>query len=306
MRKKKKNNLTKIILFIIAFSLYFLYDNITTNIKPSSAIPTTPTINVSSNLLTVSFLDVGQADCTLIENNGKYMLIDAGNNADGSLLVNYFKSQNITSFEYVVATHAHEDHIGGMDDIINNFKVKNFYMPDVVTTTKTFEDLLTALENAKVAFKTPKIGTTLYLDDSTSLKPEITFLYSDSSSEELNDTSIALRVKYGTTSFLFMGDASSKVESKLLSENIKSDCLKVGHHGSKTSSSTKFLEAVDPQYAIISSGKDNSYSHPHKETLKRLNNKNIKIYRTDESGTIIATSNGTLINFETRKTKTNG
>lgn len=304
MNKKQKRKLIESF-FLIAIAFFTIYyndikENIsTTNIQNRK---TEEVVNVfDKNTLKVHFLDVGQADSILIENGNEYMLIDAGNNEDGSKLVKYFQSLGITKFKIVVATHAHEDHIGGMDDIIKNFAIESFYMPDVITTTKTFEDVLDALEEKEVAFQTPENDEEFSLADGT-----IKVLSIDNSAQNLNDTSIVLRLKYKTTSFLFMGDAESKTESKILNKELKSDVLKVGHHGSNTSTSLSFLEKVSPTYAIISVGKDNSYNHPNDTIIRRLNDKNIKIYRTDKQGTIIAESNGTIINFKTLKTDTNG
>lgn len=251
--------------------------------------------------LTIFYLDVGQADSTLIKSQDKYMLIDAGNNEDGKKLVNYFKLLGIESFEYVIGTHAHEDHIGGMDDVIDNFKIKKFYMPDDVTTTKTFEDVLDALEKNNVSFKTPKIGTKLKLGESN-----IEILHVAKDKEDLNDESIVLKLTYKNTSFLFTGDATNNVEKEILGSNLESTVLKVGHHGSKYSSSANFLTKVRPKYAIISCGKKNDYGHPHNITVKKLEKLNSKIYRTDELGTIVAVSDGDNITFKNIKTDTNG
>lgn len=303
MTKKQKKQLIEAILVIIItiISIYFnnekeVQSPTTQNRKTEQVINTSDADN-----LKVHFIDVGQADSILIEQNNEYMLIDAGNNEDGQLLVNYFNNLGITSFKYVFGTHAHEDHIGGLDDIIENFTIENFYMPEVITTTKTFEDVLDALEAKQVAFQTPKINDELTLKDS---KIKVLSILNDD--EDLNDTSIVLRLKYGTTSFLFTGDASSTIEKNILNKEIQSDVLKLGHHGSRYSTSKEFLKKVSPTYAIISVGKNNSYNHPHSEVFKRLNEQNVKIYRTDEQGTIIAESNGTIINFTTIKTNTNG
>ena len=303
MTKKQKKQLIEAILVIIItiISIYFnnekeVQSTTTQNRKTEQVINTSDADN-----LKVHFIDVGQADSILIEQNNEYMLIDAGNNEDGQLLVNYFNNLGITSFKYVFGTHAHEDHIGGLDEIIENFTIENFYMPEVITTTKTFEDVLDALEAKQVAFQTPKINDELTLKDS---KIKVLSILNDD--EDLNDTSIVLRLKYGTTSFLFTGDASSTIEKNILNKEIQSDVLKLGHHGSRYSTSKEFLKKVSPTYAIISVGKNNSYNHPHSEVFKRLNEQNVKIYRTDEQGTIIAESNGTIINFTTIKTNTNG
>lgn len=251
--------------------------------------------------LNIYFLDVGQADSILINYDNEYALIDAGNNADGSLLVDYFKDLNINEFKYVFGTHAHEDHIGGMDDIINNFKINNFYMPDVVTTTKTFEDVLDSLDKNNVKFDTPSIGDTFTLGDT-----ELIVLYIGNDSKNLNNSSIVLKLSYKDTSYLFMGDATSVVEKKLNKSKLHANVIKIGHHGSEYSSTETFIKSVNPQYAIISVGKNNSYNHPSSTIINRLKDNNIKIYRTDEDGTIVLNSNGININFNTISTNTNG
>lgn len=255
----------------------------------------------NSNELLVYFIDVGQADAIYIKDSDKNMLIDAGNNADGKLLVNYLKGLGVTSFKYVVGTHAHEDHIGGMDNIINNFKINTFYMPDAISTSKTFEDVLDALESNKVAFNTPKIGDTFNLKKAMF---EVLSLGTDTS--DLNATSIVLKMTYNNTCTLFMGDASSAVEKNLLDKNINCDVLKVGHHGSKYSSSEAFIKTVKPTYGIIMVGKDNKYGHPTENTLQTLQKYNVNIHRTDEEGTIIMKIKGDTISFESEKTDTNG
>ena len=243
------------------------------------------------------YFDVGQADSILLTNNDKYMLIDAGNNADGKNIVNYLKKLGIKKLDYLVATHAHEDHIGGMDDIINSFDIGVFYMPDVVTTTKTFEDLIIALENNNVKVDTPNIGDIFLFGG---CKFEV--LHLDDDESDLNNTSIVLRGLYGNNSFLFMGDATSVVEKEILNSNIDSDVLKVGHHGSRYSSSVNFLKKVTPKYSIISVGEDNSYNHPHSVTFTKLED----VYRTDNDGTILVTSDGKDIKLEKMDLSLNG
>lgn len=251
--------------------------------------------------LNVYYFNVGQADSILLESSGKYMLIDAGNNADGKNIVEYLKQIGVSKLEYLIATHAHEDHIGGMDDVINAFEVETFYMPDVVTTTKTFEDLITALENRKVAVETPKIGDVFLFGG---CKFEVLHLSDDDS--DLNDTSIVVRGLYGNNSFLFMGDATSNVEENILNSNIDSDVLKVGHHGSRYSSTINFLKKVTPEYAIISVGEDNSYGHPHSVTFTKLQNIGAQVYRTDQDGTIFVSSDGEDIKVEKLDVNLNG
>lgn len=301
----KKKDMKKLIILVILLLSYAYTTFINTENKnqegPIKERKTEDVIFADENTLNVYFIDVGQADSILLENKGHYMLIDAGNNEDGPKLVNYFNEQDIKEFDYVVGTHAHEDHIGGMDDIIKNFKIDNFYMPDAITTTKTFEDVLDALEETNVTFQTPKVNQTFNLQDTT-----ITTLSVTADEKNLNDTSIVLKVKHGTNTFLLMGDASTKIEKNLLNKDIKSDVLKVGHHGSRYSTSLEFLKKVSPEYAVISVGENNTYKHPHEEILKRLEEQNIQIYRTDKQGTILAKSNGSIITFSTIKTDTNG
>ena len=303
MNKSVKKQLTKALLVLIIlvagyfYTTYFDNKNITkdvtTNVKQ--------TINESSSNLKIYFVDVGQADCILINDNNEYGLIDAGNNEDGEKIVKYFKDLGITKFKYVFGTHAHEDHIGGMDNIIENFQIEHFYMPDTITTTRTFEEVLDALEEKNIAFETPEEDENLTFSDTV-----FKVLHVRKDKRDLNDTSIVLKLTYKNTSYLFMGDATSSVEKDILDKDIKSDVLKVGHHGSQYSSTISFLKKASPKYAIIEVGKNNSYNHPKEVTLKKLEDLGTKIYRTDEDGTIILTSDGENLSFETVKTDTNG
>lgn len=229
------------------------------------------------------------------------MLIDAGNNEDGEKLVNYFKSLGIGEFTYVFATHPHEDHIGGMDDIINNFKIDNYYMPNKLSTTKTFMDVLDALDRRNLKYTVPNKGDTLKLGDAN-----IKVIYSGDETNDINDSSIVLKLTYGKTSFLLTGDATSNVEKEIYDDDIKSDVLKVAHHGSTYSSTDEFLDSVGAKYAIISVGKNNTYNHPSNRTLDKLNKRNIKVYRTDLDGTITFTSDGKNLSVQTLETDTNG
>jgi len=253
------------------------------------------------NDLMVFFLDVGQAESILIKSKDEYMLIDAGNTSDGEKIVKYFNYLGIKEFKYVFGTHAHEDHIGGMDKIIKEFKINNFYMPSDTTTTETYLSVLNALEKKKVAYKTPKIGTRLELGNT-----KIDILSVKEKQNDLNDTSIVLKLTYNNVSFLFTGDITQNVEKELINKDIKSTVLKVAHHGSKYSNSAAFLNKVKPEYSIIMCGVNNEYYHPHKVVLDKLEKINSKIYRTDLNGTIVAISDGKKIEFKTIKTYTDG
>ena len=301
MTKRRTRKLIISIISIILVSFFYFITNYINpednNIQERKTIPVT-----KGETLEVSFIDVGQADSILIENEGHYMLVDAGNNEDGEKLVTYFKEQNINIFDYVVGTHPHEDHIGGLDDIINNFKINNFYMPDVITTTLTFEEVLDVLENNNVNLTIPNENDSFSLGEAN-----IEVLHvGDESESDLNNTSIILKVTYQNISFLLTGDAESKIINELDPSDLKTTVLKLGHHGSITSTNETILEKASPQVAIISAGVNNQYGHPHQEVLNLLQQNNIKTYRTDQDGTIIVTTDGVNLDIKTIKTDTNG
>ena len=246
--------------------------------------------------LQVYYIDVGQADSILIINKEDAMLIDAGNNEDGEDVVNFIKDKGITKLDYVVGTHPHEDHIGGLDDLINsNIEIENVLMPKIETTTKTFEDVVNAISNKGLTVKAPNKGDTFTLGDSNLEVMTDSILDEDN----LNLSSITLRLQYGNNSFLFMGDSEKENEKTITWP--KTDVLKVGHHGSDTSSSEEFLNEVKPSISIIMAEKGNSYGLPKEEIVERLENVGSKVYRTDENGTIEVTSDGNNINVTTKK-----
>ena len=303
MNYKKISKLTKIVVGIIIITIMLFKNTDLNEFNKMVASMKNEVIeenDVESNL-TVSFIDVGQADSILIRNGNYNMLIDAGNNEDGEKLVNYFKSLKIEEFLYVVATHPHEDHIGGMDDIINNFKIDNYYMPNKLSTTKTFMDVLDALLNKNLKYTVPNKGDVLKLGDAN-----INVIYSGDETNDINDSSIVLKITHGKNSFLLTGDATYNVEKQILNDDIKSDVLKVAHHGSNYSSKEDFLNSVDAKYAVISVGRNNIYNHPSNSTLEKLNKRNMIVYRTDRDGTITFTSNGENLSVNTYETDTNG
>ena len=301
-KKKKKQKLPKgiSILLIVVAIFYSLYEK---DIDKTFGLPVTETFQETenTNTLDITYLDVGQADSILIQNKGHNMLIDAGNNEDGPLLVQYFKEQNINKFDYLITTHPHEDHIGGMDDIINNFYIEKIYIPDVTTTTKTFLDVLEAIEKKNMTYDVPNINQNFTLGNTL-----FQVIYTGNDKKNLNNSSIILKATFKNTSYLFTGDATSEVEKKILNKNIQATVLKVGHHGSKYSTTTDFLNKVNPKYAIISVGKNNSYNHPNQVTINKLEKKNIEIHRTDQEGSIFLKSDGKTINITSKKTNTNG
>lgn len=228
----------------------------------------------------VYFFDVGQADSMLIVNNGQTMLIDAGNNEDGEMLVNYIKTLGISRIDVLVGTHPHEDHIGGMDNIIKAFDIGTIYMPKIQTNTKTFEDVIDAISDKGLKVTTPSIGDTFKVGEASC---EVMSIGTDKSN--LNTTSIVIRMVYDDVSYLFTGDMETENESARTWP--KTDILKVAHHGSSTSSSEKFLKQIMPKIAIIQVGQGNTYGHPHDATLKRLENIGAEIYRNDLKQTIL-------------------
>ena len=239
----------------------------------------------------VTYLNVGQGDSELIQVNGINMLIDAGTNAGANDLVKDLKNRGIKTIDIAIATHPHEDHIGGMDEVLENFDVKSFYAPKVAHTTKTYENMLKAVKNEGLKIKQIKEGTKIDLGKDTEVQ-----VYSPVKSqyEELNNYSPVMKISYGQNSFMFTGDAESLVEKEILNENkdLKADVLKLGHHGSHSSTSEEFLKAVDPSIAIVSCAKDNKYGHPHKETMSNLKKAGITVYETFRDGDITISSNG--------------
>lgn len=261
--------------------------------KVTAKLPSEPQGNINAH-----FIDVGQADSILIKTDSGAMLIDGGNNEDAGKVVKYLKSQGIKKLDYVIGTHPHEDHIGGLDAVVDSFEIGNIMMPKAQSNTKTFESLLKAIKNKGLKVTTAKTGIVFELDNET--KCEVLAPIYDSYDDK-NDYSAVIRITHGNTSFLFEGDASTTVEKEMIlnGANLKADVLKVGHHGSKSSTSKSFLKAVSPKYAVITVGKDNDYKHPHQEVLERLNN--INVLRTDEDGTIIISSDGNEISVKKEK-----
>jgi competence protein ComEC len=251
--------------------------------------------------LEVHFIDVGQGDSTLVICNGHAMLIDAGNNYKGTTVQLYLKKQNIDSLDAVIWTHPDVDHIGGADVITTKYNIGTIYMPSITADTKIYEELIDAIAYRNYTITAPPIGSSFELGGAV-----VTFLGPETTYPGDNNNSIVCMIQFGSNKFLFTGDAEEEAESALVSTyaDLSADVYKVGHHGSRTASSAKLLNAVNPTYAVISCGEDNTYGHPHAEVLNRLRNMGIKVFRTDEQGSIIATSDGTNITWNAEPSDT--
>ena len=262
--------------------------------EPTAAPTTEPTVAPENSTFEIHFIDVGQADAALVLCDGKAMLIDGGNAEDSSLLYTYLKNHNISHLDYVIGTHAHEDHIGGLAGALNYASVGTAYCPATSYDTKAFGNFVKALDKHGVSITVPSTGDSFTLGSAA-----CTILAVNTDSSDPNNTSIVLRIVYGDTSFLFTGDAERVVEQAILNRgtNINSTVLKVGHHGSESSTSYVWLREIMPQYAVISVGKDNSYGHPTEEVLSRLRDAEVKTFRTDLQGDIICVSDGKNVTF---------
>ena len=287
----KKAQLIIVIVFIIIaiISSFFGKDIIENNIGSPEGI------------MEISYLDVGQGDAAYIRVNDYDILIDAGPKSDSDKLIKQLEEKNIDDFEIIIATHPHEDHIGGMTLVLEKYDVENFYMPKVTNTTKTFENMMKAVSNEGLKAKVIKEGTSFNLGEGVKF---IAYSPMKDSYDDFNDYSPIMKLTYGNNSFIFTGDAEKIVEAEVVkkySNELNADVIKFGHHGSSTSSTKEFIQAISPKYGIISCGVDNSYGHPHREILDIINSMGIEAYRTDTQGQITLTSDGNTISFKTEK-----
>ena len=258
-------------------------------------------VDDNKDKLVIHYIDVGQGDATFIEfPNNETMLIDAGEKEYEDKVLDYISDLNYDSIDYIVGTHPHSDHIGGLKNIIDNFSVGKVYLPKASSTSKTYTNLLKSIKNKGLVVNSANAGDSIIDND----KLDVEIIAPNSSDfSSLNDYSVVLRIVYEDRSFLFMGDAEVLSEEEILDNNfdVRSDVIKVGHHGSNTSSSSRFLNKVKPSYAIISVGVDNKYYHPHPSILKRYEKLGSKIYRTDEEGDINLISDGNGIEIKSRE-----
>jgi len=250
---------------------------------------------IENSGLMVHFLDVGQADSILIQTpDGKNMLIDAGNRDDGDFVVGYLKKNKVKKIDVVIGTHPHEDHIGAMAQVIRSFDVDKIYLPNTINNTKTFEDMLLAIKGKGLKINRAKGGMEIPFSNDAKV---MVLAPNGEKYEDLNNYSVVVKITYKNNSFLFAGDAEKTSEEEMIKKgyDLHADVLKIGHHGSTSSTSQEFLKRVSPKYAVIMVGANNDYGHPHKKTLDLLKKNDIKIYRTDINGTIVMVSDGSSI-----------
>ncbi len=286
-RRKQQVSLFSVIIVLAAAALGYFFS------KPAARIVG----SVSSADVAVHFIDVGQGDSELIWlPGGKTMLIDAGDNGQEDRLLSYLRAQGVSRIDYLVGTHPHADHIGGMREVIETFPIGKIYLPRVSHTSETYTDMLKAIEQKGLTVETARQGKVLFAENGVRAE---CLAPAGESYESLNNHSAVIRLTYQDISFLFTGDAEGLSEKEMLSAGIDltADVLKVGHHGSSTSTTADFLQAVSPGCAVISCGKSNDYGHPHQETLKKLEKAGIEVFRTDEMGTIIMETDGKNINI---------
>lgn len=310
-----KENKSKIILAIIIVFVILLVSIFANNNDNNENLVTNTnnenqeyeTLDIDKSLLNIFYLDVGQADSCLILLNDKVMLIDCGNNSDGYYITKFLEAQNINKIDYLIGTHLDEDHIGGMDTIINQIEIDKIYIPYYSSDDVTeYNEIKTAISNNKNSnLELSELNTNDKLEFSSAIINVLSAVKMDET-KEINDTSIVLELEYINTNYLFMGDATTTIEEKIdLDKTI--DVLKVGHHGSVTSSSEEFINKIKPKYSIISVDSSGTYKNlPNEEVITRLNNVNSQIYRTDKDGTIWINSDGDTINIQCEDIDING
>lgn len=289
-----------LIVAVIAVGMFF-FGSVGDDINPSE----NPTLSADSSVgyCKVHYIDVGQGDCELIECDGKYMLIDAGENGHEEEILNYLRKLGIEKLDYVVASHQHSDHIGGLAEVLAEFKADNIIMPrltkEQTPTNSTYKAFLKAVQASEAKVIEAKVNASYQLGGASfCILGPVT-----DDAESLNNMSAVIRLDYGKKSFLFTGDAETEEELEILENNASVNCdvLKVGHHGSSTSSCNKFLDAATPEICIISCGEGNDYGHPHDKAVNRLKKQTDEIYRTDICGDIVIETDGAELSVSYEK-----
>lgn len=268
----------------------------------NTEVSTTETAaDIKTSKFSMHFIDVGQGDATLIGCDGEWMLIDAGDNTKGTAVQLYLKKAGVLKLKYIIGTHPDADHIGGMDVIITKFDCENIFLPDKKSDSREYEELIDAINYRNYKISVPKVGEKFSLGSA-----DFTVLGPISKAESNNNNSIVVKVKYKDTSFLLSGDAESEEEQEIVDSgaDLKSDVYHAGHHGSNTSSSSEWLKKISPEYVVISCGKGNTYGHPHREVLDEFKKLGAKVYRTDEQGSIVVSSDGVKLSWNVKPSDT--
>lgn len=302
-RRKSKMPLPLALALLVIAAVGYWLGNGQPQKSPSVSASASATAPATEGEALVWYLDVGQGDSGLIQlPDGKNILIDAGTRSTADELVDWLKVKGVARLDAVVATHPHEDHIGGMAAVIKAFDIGKIYAPkvadDQTPTTKTYESLLDAVSEKGLKLTQGNAGMTVLEENGAKLE-----LLAPNSTEyeDLNSYSIAAKLTFGKRTFLFTGDAEADSEKEMVQKgyDLKSDVLKCGHHGSSTSTNQSFLTAVAPQYAVISCGVDNDYGHPHQETLEKLEKAGVQVLRTDRQDTVLARTDGESLSVST-------
>lgn len=274
-----------------------------TSVKPddtTTAFTEEPSKTDEISKMQVHFIDVGQGDATLVICDGEAMLIDAGDNTKGTKIQSYMSKQGVKNLKYLVLTHPDADHIGAADVIVTKFDIANVFMSDYTKDNQTYRELIQALDNKNYKWSTPDVGSTYTLGSAT-----FTIIVPNKQYEDPNNASVGLLLQNGDNKFLFTGDAEEDAEADIVANGINIDCdvYKAGHHGSKTASTKVLLDAATPEFVVVSCEEGNSYGHPHAEVMNNFRSMGMKLFRTDEQGSIVATSNGTEITWNCAPTE---
>ncbi len=313
--KKRKREILYAILamLIIIFAIWYYYkyyyvvESINTPIileveDVTSSEDTLPQLTEVEGVMHVHMINCGQADSFLFEQNGKYALIDCGTRSTGKDVVKYLQNHGVKKLEFIVGTHPHDDHMGGMYDVLNSFKCKKVYIPKVqegLITTNWYMQLMQKISQDNIKVINPKVNNKFYLGEATF--KVVGQLTPDEAGTNINNYSTVIKVSFGTMDILMTGDAETEVEKKILESNaneLQCEILKLGHHGSNTSTSDIFLETVNPQYGLISCEIGNKYLHPSTETVIKLKRHKVKLYRTDETGSVVLTISNNDVEFD--------
>ena len=291
--KKRRRFWHTAIAMIIALLYVILVEN--------GAVPVTSQQTTQASNMEVHFIDVGQGDCTLVKCGDSAMLIDTGDDSQGTAVQNYLQKQGVKKLDYLILTHPDADHIGAAPVIITKFQIDKVFISNFEKDNKTYRKLIQALDDKRLSYSTPTVGSSYSLGNA-----QFTILAPNDVYEAPNNASIALLLQNGDNRFLFSGDAEEEAESDILKNgfSVSADVYQVGHHGSRTSSSKAFLNAVNPTWAVISCAEGNVYGHPHAKTLNTLRRMGVKVFRTDEQGSIVAQSDGKEITWNCAPSET--